>query len=65
MKIRNGDFQYEDDKFRDEFFELVDEYEKKFNYACEHTNLPKKPRVEEIQEFQMEMNEQWIKRVNV
>jgi len=62
MKIRNGEFQYEDGKFRDEFFELVDEYEKKFNYACEHTNLPKKPRIKEIQEFQMEMNEAWIQK---
>ena len=40
MDIRNGKFQNNDHTFKQEFFELVDDLEKKFLYASENTVLP-------------------------
>ena len=48
--------------FRDEFFELVNELEKNFQYAAEHTVLPDKPRWDEIQDFVMKVNRETIER---
>lgn len=42
MDIRNGKFLDENKQPIPEFYEMVDEYEKKLEYAKEHTNLPKK-----------------------
>ena len=40
MSIRNGEYLDENRQPIPEFFEMVDEYEKKMKYAKENTDLP-------------------------
>ena len=40
MDIRNGKFVQEDGTYRQEFFEMVDEYEKRLKYDAENSPLP-------------------------
>lgn len=56
MSIRNGEFQKEDRTFRPEFFEMVDEYKKRLNYAIEQSSLPELPDYKKIEEFVIEVN---------
>ena len=44
-----------------EFFEMVDDYEKKMKYAKENTDLPEKPDYKAIQEFVMDVNERVVR----
>ena len=41
--------------------EILDEYEKRFDYAKEHTSLPEIPDYKRIHEFKMYVNEQIVK----
>lgn len=59
--IRNGAFQKQDGTFHDGFYDLLTDYEKKLEYAAEHTNLPAEPDMEAVQEFVMSINERVIK----
>lgn len=61
MSIRNGEFQKDDSTFRPEFYEMLDEYERRMNYAKENTSLPKNPDYKAIEEFVMEVNLMTIK----
>lgn len=61
MSIRNGDYLDDNRQPIPEFFELVDEYEKKMEYAKENTDLPDKPNYKAIQEFVMSVNERIVK----
>ncbi len=56
LAIRGGEYQKADGTFRDEFYELVAEYEKKLAYAAAHTGLPDEPDREAVQEFMMRVN---------
>lgn len=56
MSIRNGKYQNEDGTFRSEFFDMVNEYEKRMKYAQEHTSLPKHPNMKQIEEFVEDVN---------
>ena len=61
MSIRNGEWL---DKNRQpilEFYDLLNEYEKKFEYAKENTSLPDKPDYKRINEFVMSVNERVVK----
>ena len=58
--IRDGEFLNEDGTYRSEFFELVDEYEKHFEYAAKNTDLPAKPNMRKIEEFVMSVNERVV-----
>ncbi len=60
LSVRNGAFQNEDGTFRDEFFDLVGEYEKKMDYAKKNTSLPQRPDIKTIEEIVMEINERSI-----
>jgi predicted nucleotidyltransferase len=51
LEIRNGKYMLDDGTYRPEFFEIVNEYEKKLNYAKEHTELPDKPNMKKIEEL--------------
>ena len=62
MDIRNGKFQNNDHTFKQEFFELVDDLEKKFLYASENTVLPDKPDWEQIEDFVMRVNRETVLR---
>ena len=56
LSIRNGAFQNEDGTYRQEFFDLVSDFEKKLKYAKENTSLPVKPNMKRIEEFVTSVN---------
>ena len=61
MDIRNGKFLDDNDQPIPEFFEMVDEYEKKLEYAKQNTSLPDNPNYKEINEFVASVNERVVK----
>lgn len=58
--IRNGEYQKSNGTFREEFYDMVNEYEKKLDYAAKHTTLPDAPDMEKVQEYVMFVNEKVI-----
>ena len=56
LDIRNGKYQNEDGTYRQEFFDMVAEYEKKLDYAKRNSSLPDTPDMKRIQEFVMDVN---------
>lgn len=61
LSIRNGNFQNSDGTFREEFYDLLSEYEKQLDYAAENTNLPDEPDMVKVQEFVMSVNERVVR----
>ena len=61
MDIRNGKYLDENQQPTPEFYEMIDEYEKKYQYAKEHTELPLKPNYKAINDFVQSVNERVIK----
>lgn len=61
MEIRNGKYLDDNRQPIPEFFEMVNEFEKKLEYAKENTNLPDKPDFAAIKEFVMSVNERVVK----
>lgn len=61
MLIRNGGYQKEDGTFKSEFFELINDLEKRLNYAKDNTNLPDKPDYHRIEEFVISVNERVVR----
>lgn len=61
MEIRNGKYITEDNQIRSEFFDLVNELEKRLDYAKENTTLPDLPDYDAINEFKMSVNERIVK----
>lgn len=59
MDIRNGKYMI-GDKVRDEFWDLLNEYEKRFEYAKANSSLPDKPDYKKVEEFVMSVNERII-----
>lgn len=64
MDIRQGKYMNED-LIRDEFWELLNVYEKRFVYAKNNTNLPDKPDLKKVEELLISMNEQAIGKRNI
>ena len=60
MSIRNGAYQKEDGTFYSEFFELVDDLEKRLEYAKQNTSLPERPNIKKIEEFVISVNKRAI-----
>ena len=60
MSVRNGKYQREDGTYRDEFFDMVNEFESRLDYAKKNTNLPEKPDMKRVEEFVMEVNRRSI-----
>ena len=61
MSIRNGEWL---DKNRQpilEFYDLLNEYEKKFDYAKKYTSLPDKPDYKRINDFVKSVNERVVR----
>lgn len=56
LSIRNGAFRNEDGTYRQEFFDMVHDYEERLHYAADNTSLPKEPDMNQIQEFVMSVN---------
>lgn len=59
MQIRNGIFTYNNYPTED-FFNLLRQLEKQFDYAKENTNLPDKPNYNQIKELMMYVNEKVV-----
>ena len=61
MDIRNGKYLDDNRQPIPEFFEMVNDFEKKLDYAKENTDLPDKPRYKEIKELSMTVNEMVVR----
>lgn len=61
MYIRNGGYLDKNRQPTAEFYDLLNEYEKRFDYAKENTSLPDVPDYKRINEFKMEINERIVK----
>lgn len=61
MDIRNGHYQKADHTFNDDFYDLLNDLEKRLEYAKQHTALPEAPDLARIEAFQMEVNESVIR----
>lgn len=56
MQIRTGAYQNPDGTYRQEFFDMVNEYEERLSYAKENTSLPEHPNMKLVEEFVMDVN---------
>ncbi|WP_330655463.1 hypothetical protein [Alkaliphilus sp. B6464] len=56
LEIRDGKYQNEDGSFKEEFFELVNQYEVKLKYAADNSPLPFKPNFNKVEELLIEIN---------
>lgn len=65
MSIRNGEYLDENSQPIPEFYDLLNEYEKRFEYAKENTSLPDKPNYQRINEFKMYVNERIVKGIDL
>ena len=61
MSIRNGEFLDGNEQPTPEFFEMVDEYERRLEYAKANTSLPDEPDYKAIREFRASVNEKIVK----
>ena len=61
MDIRNGKYLDSNDQPIPEFFEKVDKYEKRLEYAKNNTSLPDNPDYKAINEFVASVNERVVK----
>lgn len=61
MEIRNGKYLDDNNQPIPEFFEMVDEYDKKLEYAKENTCLPENPDYKAINEFVASVNERVVR----
>lgn len=61
MEIRNGKFLDSNNEPTKDLYELIDEYEKRLEYAKENTSLPESPDFNKINEFIMNVNERIVK----
>ena len=62
LEIRNGKYMNADGSYKDEFFEMVNDFEKRLDYAKKNTNLPEHPDYHKIENFVMDINEISIKK---
>lgn len=58
--IRNGNFLDDNNQTTQEFFELVSELDKRFDYAKKNTSLPETPDYKAIESFRREVNAEII-----
>lgn len=56
MDIRNGRYLDSNRQPTSEFYDILNEYEKRFEYAKNNTSLPDKPNYKEIEEIQITAN---------
>ena len=60
LSIRNGEYQNNDGSFKEEFYEMIDDYEKRLDYAGKNTSLPDKPDIKAVEEFVISVNERVV-----
>lgn len=56
MDIRNGKYLDSNQQPTSEFYDILNEYEKRFEYAKNNTSLPDKPNYKKIEEIQITAN---------
>lgn len=56
MSIRNQKYLTSDNKFNDEFFEIVDNYRTRFEYAVKNTCLPVEPDIKKLEDMLVALN---------
>lgn len=56
LEIRNGKYMNSDGTYRSDFFEMVNDFEKKLEYAKSHTELPEKPNMKKIEQLVQHVN---------
>ena len=61
MDIRTGKYMSHDGTMKSEFWDLLNEYEKRFEYAKENTSLPTNPDYKKVEEFVMSVNERVVR----
>lgn len=61
MEIRNGKYLDSNRQVTPEFFEMVNEFERKLEYAKNNTSLPDQPHYNKIKEFSMSVNERVVR----
>ena len=61
MSIRNGEYLDANRQPNSAFYDILNEYEKKFEYAKQNTSLPDVPDYEHINYFKMSINERIVK----
>lgn len=61
MDIRNGKYLDSNRQPTSDFYDILNEYEKKFDYAKENTSLPDLPDYKRIREFKAYVNEMIVK----
>lgn len=61
MRVRNGEFLDETGAPIAEFYDILNEYTKRFEYAKNNTSLPEQPDYKRIEEFQMSVNERVVR----
>lgn len=62
MEVRNGKFLDENNQPTDDFYDLLNEWQKRFEYAKENTSLPEKPDYKKVEELLIYLNEMSLKR---
>lgn len=61
MSIRNGEYLDKNRQPSAAFYDLLNDYEKRFDYAKQNTSLPDIPDYKRINEFKMYVNEQIVR----
>lgn len=61
MDIRSGKYRKEDGTFRDSFYDMLADFEKRLHYASENTDLPEEPDRKKVQDLVMTINERVIR----
>lgn len=60
LDIRRGLFQNDDGTYRQDFFDLISEYDKRLAYDKKNTSLPPKPDMKKIEELVVDVNHQIV-----
>lgn len=61
MDIRFGKYQNEDGTYKDSFYDILADFEKRLHYASENTDLPEEPDMKKVQELVMTINERVVR----
>jgi hypothetical protein len=61
MSIRNGEYLDDNRQPISAFYDILNDYEKRLDYAAQNTSLPDVPNHKEINEFKMYVNERIVR----
>ncbi|MBQ8940258.1 MAG: nucleotidyltransferase domain-containing protein [Firmicutes bacterium] len=60
LSIRRGDYQKSDGTYKDDFYALISDYEKRLEYAAKNTALPDEPDMNKVSDYVMAVNKKVI-----